>query len=194
MIKKVISTAVERVDDEFDEQLKKHDLWKVLREGAWINRFLLNCKAKLKDRRLGPLVPSEIKMVKKWRIKRAQGKARSQPSFVEESLELNLQQNDEQILECRGRIQGFYPVYLPDSNTFTEKLVENSHLETLHGGVALTMTHVRNSYWIPRLRRLVKRIRNRCFGCKRVGAKAYSTPPPGILPTTRTQEKPPLKL
>ena len=187
MIKEVISTAVERVDDEFDELLKKHDLWKVLRVGAWINRFLFNCKAKPKDRRLGPLVASEIKMVKKWWIRRAQSEARRQPSFVKESLELNLQQNDEQILECRGRIQGSYPVYLPDSNTFTEKLVENSHLKTLHGGVALTMTHVRNSYWIPRLRRLVKRIRNRCFGCKRV--KAYSTPPPGILPTTRTQGK-----
>ena len=39
MIKEAISTAVERVDDEFDELLKKHDLWKVLRAGARINRF-----------------------------------------------------------------------------------------------------------------------------------------------------------
>ena len=98
MIKEVISTAVEHVDDEFDELLKKHDLWKVLQVGAWINRFLFNCKAKPKDQRLGPLVASEIKMVKKWWIRRAQ----SQPSLTEESLKLNLQQNDEQILECRG--------------------------------------------------------------------------------------------
>ena len=93
--------------------------------------------------------------------------------------------NDEHILECRGRIQGVYPVYLPDNHTFTEKVVEDSHLQTLHGGV----THVRNSYWIPRLRRLVKRIRKSCFGCKRTQAKAYSVPPPGILPTTRTEGK-----
>ena len=155
----------------------------------WINRFLLNCNAKPKDRRLGPLVASEIKMVKKWWIKRTQDEARNQPSFVEESLELNLQQNDDHMLECRWRIQDFYPVHLPDSSTFTEKLAENSHLETLHGGVALTMTYARNSYWIPRLRRLVKRIQNRCFGCKRLRAKAYSTPPSGSLPTTRTHGK-----
>ena len=89
MTKEVINTAVERVDDEFHELLKKRDLWKVLRIGAWINRV------------------SEIKMVKKWWIKRAQGEARSQPSFVEENLELNLQENDEHILECRERIRGF---------------------------------------------------------------------------------------
>ena len=189
MTKEVINAAVERVDDQFDDLLKKHNLWKVLRIGAWINRFLLNCKAKPRDRQLGPLRASEIKIVKKWWIKRVQNEAKNQPVFAKESLELNLQVNDEHILECRGRIQGVYPVYLPDNHTFTEKVVEDSHLQTLHGGVTLTMTHVRNSYWIPRLRRLVKRIRKSCFGCKRAQAKAYSVPPPGILPTTRTEGK-----
>ena len=97
MTKEVINTAVERVDDEFDELLKKRDLWKVLRIGAWIDRVLFNCKAKPQDQRLGPLFASEIKMVKRWWIKRAQGEARSQP-FVEENFELNLQENDEHIL------------------------------------------------------------------------------------------------
>ena len=32
----------------------------------------------------------------------------------------------------------------------------------------------------------MKRIRKSCFGCKRAQAKAYSVPPPRILPTTRT--------
>ena len=146
MIKEVINIVVERANDGFDELLMKHGLWKVLRIGAWISRFLLNCNAKPQDRRLRPVLASVIKLVKKWWIKRAQSEARNQPSFVKESLELNLQENDEHILECRGQIQGFYPIYIPDSNTFMGKLVENSHLETLHGGVALTMTHVRNDY------------------------------------------------
>jgi hypothetical protein len=185
MRKVVINAAVERVDDQFDDLLKKHNLWKVLRIGAWINRFLLNCKAKPRDRQLGPLRASEIKIVKKLWIKRVQNEARSQPVFAKESLELNLQEND----ECRERIQGVYPIYLPDNHSFTEKVVEDSHLQTLHGGVTLTMTQVRNSYWIPRLRRLVKRIRKRCYGCKRAQAKAYSVLPPGILPATRTEGK-----
>ena len=123
----------------------------------------------------------------KWCIKRAQNEAKCHPVFAKESLELNLQENGEHILECRGRIQDFYPIYPPDNYIFTEKLVEDSHLQTLNEEVALTMAHIRNSYWIPRLRRLVKRIRKSCFGCKQAQAKAYSVPPPGIPPTTRTE-------
>ena len=90
-------------------------------------------------------------------------------------------------MECRGRIQGEYPTYLPDTHQFTHKVVEEAHLVTLHGGVGLTMTKVRSRYWVPRLRRLVRKVRKSCHGCKRFTATAYATPPPGILPTTRTQ-------
>ena len=125
MMKEVINAAVERVDDQFDDLLKKHNLWKVLRIGAWINRFLLNCKAKPRDRHLGPLCASEIKIVTKWWIKRAQNEAKCHPVLAKESLELNLQENGEHILDSRGRIEGFYPIYLPDNHIFTEKLVED---------------------------------------------------------------------
>ena len=188
MTKEIINVGVERPLI-FDDLIKKFNLWKVLHVCAWIKRFAMNCRPKIQDPQYGPLRAGEIKNAKNWWIKQVQNQAKSQPTFAKDTLELNLQENDEQILECRGRIQGVYPIYLPDNNIFTEKLVENSHLETLHGGVALTMTHVRNNYWIPRLRRLVKRIRKRCFGCKRVQAKAYSVPPPGILPRTRTEGK-----
>ena len=63
---------------------------------------------------------------------------------------MNLQPNDQLILERRGRIQGEYPTYLPDSHPYTYKLVQQAHLTTLHGGVALTMAKVREAYWVPR--------------------------------------------
>ena len=49
------------------------------------------------------------------------------------------------------------------------------------------MTKVRSRYWIPRLRRLVKKVRGDCAGCKRHHAMAYAAQPPADLPTTRTQ-------
>ena len=49
------------------------------------------------------------------------------------------------------------------------------------------MTKVRSRYWIPRLRRLVKKVRGVCAGCKRHQAMAYAAQPPADLPTTRTQ-------
>ena len=100
---------------------------------------------------------------------------------------LNLQPNQEDLLECRGRVQGEYPIYLPDTSIFSLRVVEEAHQQTLHGGVGLTMAKVRSRYWIPRLRQLVKKVRGSCHGCKRFQALAYTAPPPGNLPTTRTQ-------
>ena len=75
--------------------------------------------------------------------------------------------NHDGALECRGRIQGDYPVYLPDSEMYTEKLVQHAHEAFLHGGVSLTMAKVRETHWVPRLRQLVKRLIKRCYGSKR---------------------------
>lgn len=110
----------------------------------------------------GPLNTSEIELQRKWWTKRARREARNRPKFWEESFELNLQENDKGVLECRERIQGDYPVYLPDNHPYTEKLLEEADLQTLHGRVTLTMAHIRDKYWVPRLRRLSKRARKRC--------------------------------
>jgi hypothetical protein len=95
MTKEILHAAVERATDVFDDLLGKYKLWKVLRVGAWINRFILNCKAKRRDRDFGPLRASEIKIVKKWWIKRVQNDGKAHPNFAKESLELNLQENNE---------------------------------------------------------------------------------------------------
>ena len=94
----------------------------------------------------------------------------------------------------RGRIQGHYPIYLPDDGVFTEKLVAHFHTQTLHGGVGLTMAKVRETYWIPRLRQLVKRLIKCCYGCKRFHVSAFANPPPGYLPTDRTEGTSPFQV
>ena len=49
------------------------------------------------------------------------------------------------------------------------------------------MTEIRQHYWVPRLRQLVKRIRHNCNGCKRFLATAFANPPPGYLPADRVE-------
>ena len=120
-------------------------------------------------------------------IKRVQDEAKDAPEFVSTKIELNLQPNQDGVLECRGRIEGEYPVYLPTNSQFSRKLVENAHLTTHHGGVPATMAEVRKRCWIPKLRRLVKQVRSKCHGCVRFRARSYHRPPPGRLPATRTQ-------
>ena len=68
---------------------------------------------------------------------------------------------------------------------FTRKLLEKVHRETLHGVVGLTMADVRERYWVPMLRSVVKRVRKECWGCKRFQVTALDPPPPGTLPNHR---------
>lgn len=102
-------------------------------------------------------------------------------NYEKDHLQLNLQLNDENLLECRGWIQGVYPVYLQDTTIYTEKFVEEAHKSTLHSGTQLTMVKVREQHWVLCLRRLVKRIVKGCPGCKQFQATAVAVPPPGLL-------------
>ena len=134
------------------------------------------------------------KFVKLLWEKNEQERAREDEYYQEDRLQLNLQPNPDGVLECRGRIQGHYPVYLPDSQPYTKKLVEHAHLSTFHGGVGLTMAKIREYYGVPRLSKLAKRITTACHGCRRFQAQAYSSPPPGNLPRERTEEEIPFKV
>ncbi|CAB4045483.1 Hypothetical predicted protein, partial [Paramuricea clavata] len=123
----------------FDQLLDKFSLIKVLRIGAWIQRFLDNCRTKPKERKSHPIDALEIERVKLWWIKRAQLQAQQDVRFEADQLHLNFQPNNRGILECRGRIVGEYPIYLPDHHPFTTSLVHHAHISTLHGGVGMTM-------------------------------------------------------
>ena len=185
LTKEVLGTIAETKDD-LDEILNKHSFWKTMRVTAWIMRFAQNCKQKKSERLAGPLTTSETDKAVHWWVKRAQESNMGTEKFKQDQLSLNLQKNSEGVYECRGRIQGSYPVYLPPNTVLSEKLTEDAHVLTLHGGVGLTMTYIRRDYWIPRLRRLTKKVIRGCFGCKRFQATAFQNPPPGNLPVERT--------
>ena len=170
--------------DEFDDLLESNTLRRTLRVFAWINRFIHNCR--FRARRSGPLDTEEIETVKNWWIIRVQHRDATEAHYKETSGRLGLLTDDRGITVCGGRIQGNHPVYLPRSSVFTEKLVQRVHCETLHGGVGLTMAALRENFWIPRLRSLVKMVRKRCWGCKRFRLKAVPPPVPGLLPENRT--------
>jgi hypothetical protein len=103
---------------------------------------------------------------------------------------------------CNGRIQGEYPIFLPDSALFTTKVVQRAHLSTLHGGVGMVMAKVREKYWVPRLRKLAKKVISSCYGCKKFRARPANAPPTGptgllstgptgLLPKCRTEQSTP---
>lgn len=97
-------------------------------------------------------------------------------------------------------VQGEYPVHLPDTALLAAKIVQRAHITTLHGGLGLTMASVRPSRpwmgrcWIPRLRKLTKRVVRNCSGCKRFQAVAFANLPPTPLPRERTERDTPFNV
>lgn len=180
---KELFARAEATNDPLDEILAKFTLTKAMRVSAWVARFARNIRLPKQERDSGPLTTQEMRDQHTTWTKRAQ--ANHETSEDEERL--GLQVNDQGLLECRGRLQGHYPIYLPDQHPYTLKLVEDAHQRTLHGGVGLTMARVRQNHWIPRLRRLAKRVIKQCYGCRRFQARAVAKPPPGNLPLDRTE-------
>ena len=184
MIREVLSVAIFN-DDYQQKLLSKYNLWKTLRIMSWVKRFVLNCRQQTKEKIYGPITTNEINEQKLQLMYYAQKLGEKSKQFENQKECLNLQVNSNGLYECRGRIQGHYPVFIPRDSLLAEKIVQDAHLRTIHGGVIMTMAEVRQCYWIPKLRSLVKKVRKNCYGCKRFQVTALAKPPPGNLPLDR---------
>ena len=117
---------------------------------AWMRRFANNgLRKRGQSHLIGPLTTDEIDRQCLFYIKRAQ-----------ENCNLGI---DRVALNLKPGKDGLYPIYIPDHHLLSQRIVEEAHQHTLHGGVGLTMAHIRTRYWIPRLRRLVKKVRRWCY-------------------------------
>ncbi|GFQ72023.1 integrase catalytic domain-containing protein [Trichonephila clavata] len=88
-------------------------------------------------------------------------------------------------------------IFLPENwqcgsqkNRFTELLVKDAHEKVLRSGVADTLIQVREKYWIPKGRQIIKSIIRKCFICKKFNSR------PGMqitspLPRDRIEQSPP---
>ena len=128
-MKNIIATTVKQ-KDLFDFLLDKYELHKILRVSAWITKFINNCR---KFRKKEPLTTSEIPCWEKFCVKREQRKVEHSEKFEESRKWLNLLLNCEGIYECRSRIQGIYPIYLPSSSALSEKVIVSSQKDLIWG-------------------------------------------------------------
>ncbi|XP_071640002.1 uncharacterized protein [Temnothorax longispinosus] len=60
-----------------------------------------------------------------------------------------------------------HPIILPASSRLTKLLIEAYHKRVLHGGTQLTLSALRQRFWIPRERAAVSRHIHRCLPCVR---------------------------
>ena len=178
------------VDMLFD--LEKFHLKKTIGITGWILRSIDNCQ---KKEVRGTLSTSEWKRSTQYWIKKIQYRDEIvNDKFQELRENLGLEKNENGIFVCKGRIQGVHPIYLPKNSVLSEKIIHDAHYKTLHGGVGLTITKVREQYWIPTLRSLAKKIIKRCSGCKRFTTRPFQAQTTGQLPKDRTEGERPFQI
>ena len=158
--------------------LEKHTLWKTLQITAFIQRFVNNTRRKEKQTKM--LTTEEIESAERFWIKEAQQDDEMQS-------DVPLKKDQLGIWRCEGRVPNYHPIFLPRNHTLVKLLIEQSHRRMLHGGVSMTMSCIRERFWIPKLRTLVKKVIHNCNKCKRFRVKGLAALSSSQLPTFRSQ-------
>ena len=164
--------------DFIENMCQRYPYWKIMRLTGWILRFKSNCQGR---KARGPLVTDELNGAEKKWIKLIQHTSWERPKDVETILD------KEEITLVNTRVPGYTPILLPQRGEFTRRIIEHFHLATLHGGVQSTMAKLREKFWIPKLRQLVRTVVHRCNTCKLWRVKRLHPPATSDLPSFRTE-------
>ena len=174
-------------------------LKKLLKVTAWVKRFIENLKLKKegKEINVGLLSVNEIEGAEKMLIKDAQEELKQSPNFKKLCTNLDLRDR-EGILVCHGRLENAdleteakFPIILPRDHKITELIVLDCHNRVHHCKLRATLSELRSRFWVTRGRQYVKKILIRCFICRKLEGKAFSSPPAAPLPEFRVSEAAP---
>ena len=108
-------------------------------------------------------------------------------STINSDNDFQLKKDNSGIFRCYGRVSYYHPIFIPKDHPLAKGIVEVYHKATLHGGIQATTSKVRERFWIPRLRKLVKSIKYKCLRCKMMQPKGLPAPPTSALPTFREE-------
>uniref|UniRef100_A0A0M3IF98 Integrase catalytic domain-containing protein n=1 Tax=Ascaris lumbricoides TaxID=6252 RepID=A0A0M3IF98_ASCLU len=96
------------------------------------------------------------------------------------------------LLRCKGRYEQEdlpahtkWPILVPSKCRVTELIVEEAHKKNFHHGLQKTLCDVRERFWIPKGRAVVKRVLRRCPTCKKYEGGPFMLPPMPALPAYR---------
>ena len=105
------------------------------------------------------------------------------------------------LLRCQGRLhyaklpdKAKFPILIPKDSQFTLLIIKEAHLIVMHGGVRETLTQLRQTYWIPKGRQLVKKVIDKCVTCRKVEGPPFCSIATLPLPETRVTGSHPFKV
>lgn len=108
------------------------------------------------------------------------------------SFQLGLFMDKSGLLRCRGRLENAElsegarcPLLLPKLHRYTDLIVQSHHQRAMHTGCSQTLSLIRQKYWIPQGRTVVKRVLKGCTICRRHEGGPYRMPLMPPIPTER---------
>ena len=170
---------------------------RLLHVTGWILRFVHRLKARRVKTPVNgsPNLSAEERdeALKLW-IKHSQRDVMSHISYKQLRKDLRLIDVDG-IIRCEGRLRNAplpynakYPVFLPHDCLFAKLVIFYCHCLVLHNGLRETICELRNKFWIPKARSLIRSVILKCVVCRRSEGKAYSYPPSPPLPASRLSD------
>ena len=119
----------------FDTLLSKFSLLKTSRVLSWKSCFLGNPRKHVLK---GPLATNKLLKQIKLIIRKVQLQYSDTKTFKISRKQLNVKVSEEGLYQCFGGIKGEHPIFIPKDSILANKLVEEAHILTIHGGATLT--------------------------------------------------------
>ncbi|UYV76477.1 hypothetical protein LAZ67_14000520 [Cordylochernes scorpioides] len=154
---------------------------------AWMTRYINKCRKASNQK--GELTIEEIEYSERKLIQLIQREVFDLGNLKFNNLKIVKNAGDLCSVETKLILGDFpenfkYPVLLPSSHFLSEQLVRQVHKKLGHAGVLVTLSKLREKYWILRGRKTVSRILRQCVICRRYSAKPGSVEA-APLPTNR---------
>ncbi|CAL1293989.1 unnamed protein product [Larinioides sclopetarius] len=161
---------------------------RIIRMTAWVLRFCQNIRVN-SHKLTKELSYEEIQRAEEALIRIIQSEW---PTNIREKYTQTIQFYEEnKILKVRSRLilgedpEDFVrPTVLPD-HPIVRRLIEYTHQTLHHAGVQTTLSHLRERFWIPRGRRIVREVLLKCVTCRRYASKPVVPDAPAPLPVDR---------
>ena len=74
---------------------------------------------------------------------------------------------------------------MPKDNYLTTIIFQSMHKTVMYGAVCETLTHIRQTYWIPQGWQLVERTISECVTCRKIQGPPFRSVPTPPLPKSR---------
>lgn len=184
---------------------KFNSLTKVARIVAWVSRYIASLRNKNSRAARSVLTGFEIQSALYLVIKHVQGidfkediHHLKQKGFVRSNSKLSCLRpflDDHGILRVGGRLEqanityaAKHPIIISPGSRLAELIIQQAHITTLHGGPRLTLSFIREKYWlISGISSVKKHIRS-CVKCRRYSQESYQQhmadlPKPRITPS-----------